>query len=47
MCSGSDNNEERNKTEVDMGRDLKEWDIPKDLALNKSVWKTAIHVPKP
>jgi hypothetical protein len=25
--------------------DLKGWDTLKDLALNKSAWKTAIHVP--
>ena len=28
-------------------RDLKGWNIPKDLALDRSAWKTAIHVPKP
>ena len=27
--------------------DLKGWNIPKDLALDRSAWKTAIHVPKP
>jgi hypothetical protein len=27
--------------------DLKEWIIPKDLDLNRSKWKTAIHVPEP
>jgi len=27
--------------------DLKGWNIPKDLALDKSAWKTAIHVPEP
>ena len=27
--------------------DLKEWNIPKDLALDRSAWKTAIHVPEP
>ena len=27
--------------------DLKGWNIPKDLALDMSAWKTAIHVPKP
>jgi len=28
-------------------RDLKGWNIPKDLALDRSAWKTAIHVPEP
>ena len=28
-------------------RDLKAWDIPKDLCLNRSAWKAAIEVPKP
>jgi len=28
-------------------RDLKEWNIPNDLSLNRSAWKAAIHVPKP
>ena len=28
-------------------KDLKEWDIPRDLCLNKSAWKTAIDVPEP
>ena len=28
-------------------RDLKAWDISKDLCLNKSVWKAAIDVPEP
>ena len=27
--------------------DLKEWNIPKDLALDRSAWKIAIHVPEP
>jgi hypothetical protein len=27
--------------------DLKEWDVPKDLTLNKSAWKIAIHVREP
>ena len=27
--------------------DLKGWNIPKDLVLDKSAWKTAIHVPEP
>jgi hypothetical protein len=25
--------------------DLKGWNIPKDLSLDRSAWKTAIHVP--
>ena len=39
------------KTEIDMGeaikRDLKACDIPRDLCLNMSAWKTAIKVPEP
>ena len=27
--------------------DLKGWNIPKDLALDRSAWKKAIHVPNP
>jgi hypothetical protein len=27
--------------------DLKLWNIPEDQALNRSEWKTAIHVPAP
>ena len=27
--------------------DLKGWNIPKDLALDRNAWKTAIHVPEP
>ena len=27
--------------------DLKGWNISKDLALDRSAWKTAIHVPEP
>ena len=27
--------------------DLNGWNIPKDLALDRSAWKTAIHVPEP
>ena len=27
--------------------DLKGWNIPKDLALDRSAWKTTIHVPEP
>jgi hypothetical protein len=28
-------------------KDLKEWNIPKELALNRSAGKMAIHVPEP
>jgi hypothetical protein len=28
-------------------RDLNEWNIPKELALDRSAWKIAIHVPEP
>jgi hypothetical protein len=28
-------------------RDLKEWNIPKKLALDRSAWKMAIHIPEP
>jgi len=28
-------------------RDLKAWDIPRDLCLNRSTWKAAIEVPEP
>jgi hypothetical protein len=28
-------------------RDLKEWNIPMELCLDRSVWKEAIHVPEP
>jgi hypothetical protein len=28
-------------------RDLKAWDIPRDLCLNRSAWKVAIEVPEP
>ena len=38
-------------TEADMGeeikRDLKGWDILRDLCLDRSAWKAAIDVPKP
>jgi hypothetical protein len=27
-------------------RDLKAWNVSKDLALDKSLWKVAIHVPE-
>ena len=28
-------------------KDLKAWDIPRDLCLNSSAWKAAIDVPEP
>jgi hypothetical protein len=28
-------------------KDLKEWNIPKELCLDRSAWKEAIHVPDP
>jgi hypothetical protein len=28
-------------------RDLKEWNIPKDLAMDRSAWRLAINVPEP
>jgi hypothetical protein len=28
-------------------RDLKEWNIPKELCLDRSDWKEAIHMPEP
>jgi hypothetical protein len=28
-------------------RDLKEWNIDKELAVNRKGWKCAIHVPEP
>jgi hypothetical protein len=28
-------------------RDLKGWDIPRDLCLDRSAWKAAIDVPEP
>ena len=28
-------------------RDLKSWDIPKNICLDRSAWKTAIDVPEP
>jgi hypothetical protein len=28
-------------------RDLKEWNIPMELCLDKSSWKEAIHMPEP
>jgi hypothetical protein len=43
--------ERKRKTKPDMGRGSKRrpegWNVPKDLALNRSAWKTAIHVPEP
>jgi hypothetical protein len=27
-------------------RDLKDWNVPSDLALVRTAWKSAIHVPK-
>jgi hypothetical protein len=35
------------KWEEAIKRDLKEWNIPKELCLDRSAWKEAIHVPKP
>jgi hypothetical protein len=31
----------------DVKRDLKEWNIPKDLAMDRSTWRLAINVPEP
>ena len=28
-------------------RDLKEWNVPRDLAFDRTAWKSAIHVPEP
>jgi len=28
-------------------RDLKDWNIMRELALDKAAWKAAIHVPEP
>jgi len=28
-------------------RDLKDWSIPRDLSLDSSAWKAAIHMPEP
>jgi len=28
-------------------RDVKDWSIPRDLSLDRSAWKAAIHVPEP
>jgi hypothetical protein len=33
--------------EESMKRDLKDWNIIKELALDRREWKLAIHVPKP
>jgi hypothetical protein len=27
-------------------RDLRDWNVPKDLALDMTAWKSAIHVPE-
>ena len=44
--------ERQEKTEVGMRRDtvkgdLKKYNVPKDLATNRSTWKTFIHVTEP
>ena len=28
-------------------RDLKDWNVPRDLAFDRAAWKLAIHVPEP
>ena len=28
-------------------RDLKDWNVPRDLAFDRATWKSAIHVPEP
>ena len=33
--------------EESVKRDLKDWAINKDLALDRGAWKLAIHVPEP
>ena len=33
--------------EESVKRDLKEWNISKEVALNRSAWKLAINVPEP
>jgi len=35
------------KHDGNMRRDLKDWSIPRDLSLDRSAWKAAIHVPEP
>ena len=33
--------------EESVKRDLKDWNITKELAMNRGAWKLAIHVPEP
>jgi hypothetical protein len=33
--------------EEEIKRDLKEWNIPMELCLDRSAWKEGIHVPEP
>lgn len=28
-------------------KNLKDWNVPKDLALDRTAWKSAVHVPEP
>jgi hypothetical protein len=48
-----DNNEKRGRGQPNMTweeaikRDLKEWNIPMELYLDRSAWKEAIHVSEP
>ena len=28
-------------------RDLRDWNVPKDLAVDRTAWRSAIHVPEP
>jgi hypothetical protein len=43
-----DNNVKRGRgREEAIKRDLKEWNIPMELCLDRSAWKEAIHVPEP
>jgi hypothetical protein len=50
---GRDNNVKRGRGrpnliwEKAIKRNLKEWNIPMELCLDRSVWKEAIHVPEP
>jgi len=37
----------RDKKVEAIKRDLKAWDILRDLCLNRSIWKAAIEVPEP
>jgi len=50
ILGGSNNVREAGSTEPDLGgggkKGLKEWNAPRELFLDRSVWKTAIHVPK-